>query len=109
MSTRTSEERICNLISMAQRAGKMASGAFAVEKSLQEGSVHYLLIAEDAAAETTRKYKELAEKYHVPYGRILVKSTLGHSLGKEYRSVAGVLDEGFAKRVHSILEERMKE
>lgn len=109
MSDRTSEERICNLISIAQRAGRMASGAFAVEKSLQEGSVRYLLIAEDAADETTRKYIELAEKYHVPYGRILEKSTLGHILGKEYRSVAGVLDEGFAKRVHSILEERMKE
>ncbi len=103
------ETRVKNTISMAQRAGFMASGAFAVDKAFAEGRIFFLLIAEDAEAETKRKYKEIAEKNHVPCEQCMSREVLGHILGKEYRAVAGILDEGFAKSLKKIMEERRME
>ena len=46
------DERIINLLSMAQRAGKVASGEFAVEKALAAKKIELLLVAGDAADST---------------------------------------------------------
>ena len=51
----TVDERITNLLSMAQRARLIVSGAFAVEQALKKKQAVFLLIATDAAAETKKK------------------------------------------------------
>ena len=47
---------------MAQRAGRVASGDFAVTKAVQGNKVHLLLVAGDASAETRRIGEQLIEK-----------------------------------------------
>lgn len=47
----TNVQRITNLLSMAQRARRIASGAFAVEQAMKKKQAMFLLIASDAAEE----------------------------------------------------------
>ena len=54
------EQKIMNLLSMAQRAGRVASGDFAVTKAVQGNKVHLLLVAGDASAETRQRYEQMA-------------------------------------------------
>ena len=64
------EDKILNLLGLAQRAGKVISGDFIVDK---------------------------AETHHIPLHSIANKEALGTAIGKEVRVVVAVLDDGFAK------------
>ena len=48
----TREERITNLLSMAQRARRIVSGAFAVEQALKSREAVLVLVTADASDET---------------------------------------------------------
>ena len=103
----TQGERLSNLLSMAQRANRIVSGAFAAEKAMQEREAVLLLIAGDASEESKAKYLATASKYKIPCVEILDRDALGTCLGKEYRAVAALLDKGFAAKLQRILEEKI--
>ena len=42
-------QRIMNLLGMAQKAGRIVSGNFAVEQAIKGGKAKYLIVAADAA------------------------------------------------------------
>ena len=50
---------------MAQKAGKLASGDFAVKTALKTGKVKLLVVATDAAENTKKELKHLAEMVKV--------------------------------------------
>ena len=52
----TREERITNLLSMAQRARRIVSGAFAAEQALKSREAVLVLVAADASDETKKDY-----------------------------------------------------
>ncbi len=97
------DRKIMNLLSMAQRARRVVSGAFAVEQSVREKKAKYLLVATDAAEESKRTYQELADRFGIPFSLCLTKELLGECLGKEYRAVAALQDEGFSKALAKLL------
>ena len=96
--------KVTNLLSMAARARRIVSGAFAVEEAAKKGQAVLLLIAEDTEPASQKKYEELARKYQIPHMRFLTKETLGACLGKPERAAAALLDAGFAKRLQALLE-----
>ena len=101
----TTMQRVTNLLSMAQRAQRIASGAFAVEQAMKRKQAVFLLIASDAAEESKKTYKGLADKYEVPYAEGLDREILGACLGKEYRAAAVLTDAGFARKLRQLMEE----
>ena len=100
-------EPLTNLLSMAQRANRIVSGAFATEKALKEHKAVLLVIASDASEDSKAKYLASASKYKIPCVEILDRDTLGTCLGKEYRAVAALLDKGFAAKLQEILEDKI--
>ena len=101
----TNIQRITNLLIMAQRARRIASGAFAVEQAMKKQEAVFLLIASEAAKESKKTYGGLADKYKVPYAEGLDRETLGTCLGKEYRAAAVLTDAGFASKLQQLMEE----
>ena len=65
----------------------------------------FLLIAADAADESKKNYKKLAEYYRIPYAEGLDREKLGRCLGKEYRAAAVLTDAGFAGKLRQLMEE----
>ncbi|MBR1695032.1 MAG: ribosomal L7Ae/L30e/S12e/Gadd45 family protein [Selenomonas sp.] len=101
------EQRITNLLSMAQKAGRIVSGAFAVEQAVKKKQAVLVLLAEDAAEESKKNFTTLADKFAIPYAACLDRETLGRCLGKDFRAVAALLDDGFAKKIRQLMEESL--
>lgn len=101
------EQKLMNLLSMAQRAGKVLSGDFVVTEALEKKKckIKLLLVAEDASSETVKKYKGLTDERDIEMRCVLTKDSLGHCIGKEYRAMAGIIDEGFAKSLLKIMQD----
>ncbi len=97
-------KKATDLLSMAQRAGKVASGSFAANQAMETGRAVLLLVAEDASEATKRDMAMRAEKCQVPMIVCLTKEEMGHCLGRGDRAVAVLLDRGFSKA----LEERLR-
>lgn len=99
------EQKLINILSMAQRAGKVLSGDFVVTEAMgkKRCPVKLILLAEDASSETVKKFQGLAREREVEIRCALTKEGLGHCIGKEYRAMAAVVDDGFAKAMLKLL------
>lgn len=89
--------KIVSLAGMAAKAGKIASGEFSVEKAVKTGKGHLVILAEDASANTRKKFTNMCSYYGVPILFIESREVLGRAIGRGFRASLAVLDEGFAK------------
>ena len=88
-----------SLVSLAMKAGKIASGEFCTEKEVKTGIAALVIVAEDASENTKKKFQNMCEFYEVPIYFYGDKDTLGHAMGKEFRASLAVTDHGFAKGI----------
>ena len=93
-----------SLISLATKAGKIASGEFCTEKEVKAGFAELVIVAEDASDNTKKKFKNMCEFYEVPIYFYGDKDTLGHAMGKEFRASLAVIDHGFANGIKKHLD-----
>lgn len=100
--------RILSVLSLAQKAGRVASGEFAVEQSVKEGSACLVIVAEDASENTKKKMTNMTDYYEVPLSFYADKEQLGGCIGKEYRSMVAVKDPGFADSIRKKLSQEGK-
>ena len=83
-------------LGLAQKAGKIASGDFAVKSALKGGKVKLLIIASDATDNSKKDIYYLAGLYSVKTIEILDREQLGMAIGKAKRTAIAVLDANFA-------------
>ncbi len=93
------ENKVLSLLSLAQKAGKIASGEFQTEKAVKSGLARMVILSADASGNTKKKFHNMCDWYHVPVIELAGKETLGHCFGKTERSSAAVIDDGFAAAV----------
>lgn len=94
-----SQNKILSLIGLATKAGKTVSGEFCTEKEVKTGRAELVIVADDASANTKKKFQNMCDFYEVPIHFYKDKDALGHAMGKEFRASLAVLDEGFAKGI----------
>lgn len=94
-----SQNKILSLIGLATKAGKTVSGEFCTEKEVKTGRAALVIVADDASANTKKKFQNMCDFYEVPICFYKDKDALGHAMGKEFRASLAVLDEGFAKGI----------
>lgn len=94
-----SQNKILSLIGLATKAGKTVSGEFSTEKEVKTGRAALVIVADDASANTKKKFQNMCDFYEVPIYFYKDKDALGHAMGKEFRASLAVLDEGFAKGI----------
>lgn len=101
---RLKSSKALSLVSLATKAGKTASGEFCTEKEVKTGMAELVIVAEDASANTKKKFKNMCDFYEVPIYFYGDKDTLGHAMGKEFRATLAVTDAEFAKGIKKHLE-----
>ena len=84
-------------LGLAQKAGKAASGDFAVKSALNSGKAKLMVLAADAAPNSKKEMYYLAEQAGVPVLEALTRMELGRAVGKEQRTAVVILDNNFAK------------
>ena len=72
-------------LGLAQKAGKVASGDFAVRSALKSGKAKLLVVAEDAAPNSKKDMYYLAEVAGVEVVELLTRDELGYAIGKAKR------------------------
>ncbi|PLR84251.1 hypothetical protein CVD25_21255 [Bacillus canaveralius] len=93
-----------SLLGLANRARKIISGEELSVKEIRSGKAKLILLAADASANTTKKITDKCKSYHVPFKIVENRYLLGQSIGKEARVVVALLDEGFAKKLLTLLD-----
>ena len=89
-------KKVSGLLSMAAKAGKVASGGFMTEKAIQAGQAYLVIIAGDASDNTREKYTNKSHYYDIPVEVCGTGAELGRLIGKESRMTLAILDKGFA-------------
>ena len=97
-------QKVLNLIGLATKAGKTASGEFSTEKAVKTGKASLVIVSEEASDNTKKMLSNMCTYYKVPLYMLGEKEELGHAMGKEMRASLAILDEGLAKAV----EKQMK-
>ena len=97
MSKNDSLHKISRLLQLAQRANKLAIGAFAVESIAKQGKAHMFVFAGDASPKSVDNIRRLAP--NCPHISIASKSELGALLGRGDVALIGVQDENFAEGI----------
>ncbi|RAK23411.1 ribosomal protein L7Ae-like RNA K-turn-binding protein [Anoxybacillus vitaminiphilus] len=93
-----------SFLGLANRARKIVSGEELVVKEIRSGRAKLVLLAEDASVNTAKKIQDKCSSYHVPLRKVTDRYELGHAIGKEARVVVAVTDEGFAKKLMTMLD-----
>ena len=92
-------QRILNLIGLATKAGKTASGEFSTEKAVKTGKAHLVIVSEEASDNTKKMFTNMCTYYEVPICYFGGKGELGHAMGKEMRASLAIVDAGLAKAI----------
>lgn len=93
------------LLGLAARARKVISGEELVVKEIRSGNAKLVLLAKDASANTSKKITDKCKFYNVELHVFGDRYDLGHATGKETRVTLAITDNGFAKKMSSLLNE----
>ncbi|HLU21863.1 YlxQ family RNA-binding protein [Lederbergia graminis] len=99
------QEKWMSLLGLANRARKIISGEELVVKEIKSNKAKLVLISKDASINTTKKIQDKCTFYKIPFRFVQSRNQLGHAIGKFERVVVAVLDEGFAQKLSSMLDE----
>ncbi len=93
------DDKVLNLIGLAQKSGKIMSGESGTEKAVKSGRAVLVILAEDASGNTKKKFQDMCRFYKVPLRIHAAKDYLGHAMGKESRASLAVTDDGLAQAI----------
>ncbi|ETI70331.1 YlxQ family RNA-binding protein [Neobacillus vireti] len=93
-----------SLLGLANRARKITTGEELTVKEIRSGKAKLVLLSADASANTTKKITDKCNSYEVPFKMVEDRHLLGQAIGKEARVVVAVMDDGFAKKLITLLD-----
>lgn len=105
VSFKMDKKRIADLLGLAQKAGRIVSGEFAVEKAVRSRKAKIVLLATDASINSKKNYHDLTSYYEVPIYEVLSKQEMGESIGKVQRAAIVLTDEGFSRALAKLLSD----
>lgn len=100
---------IYNYLGLAKRAGQVVSGEQAVVGAMKRNKVRLILIADDASANTHRKFSALAQNHNIKCFIFGEKVLYGQAIGQSPRAVLGILDHNFANVIRAHVEGSVQE
>lgn len=98
------EAKILQLLGLAQRAGRLASGEELVLDAVRSNKCKLVILAKDGSINTKKKFYDKCNSYEVKLIELADRYKLGSAIGKEARVVIGIIDQGFAKKIQELLQ-----
>lgn len=93
------EQKLIFALGLAQKAGKTASGDFAVRAAIKKGKVKLLLMAADAAENSKKELLYMCQTYNITLIEVLDRQRLGGAIGKAQRTAVAIIDDNFVKMI----------
>lgn len=88
---------------LAAKAGKIVSGADAVEEIIDKKKAFLIIIAEDSSTKTKERFFRIAKQNNIDvfvYGNIIDNSK---AIGKKNKAIIAVKDQNFCRAICRIL------
>lgn len=98
------KQKTLNLLGLAQKAGKLATGFDAVKISLNKNQAKLVFIGNDVSQNTKNKISFLMRKKDIKLIDAFSSAEITQALGKE-RKLVSVMDPGFSKAMIKNLNE----
>ena len=96
----TSKEKLCGIIGLATRAGKVIFGTQAVIGAIEKRKTKLIIIANDR---TKLNFQNICKQKNIPIFEILATEVLSKTIGKPNKVVIGIIDENFSKEISKII------
>lgn len=100
------DRKILSFLGIAMKAGKVASGEYQTETAVKSGHAFLVIIADDASANTKKKFENMCKFRQVPCIAGDGKEVLGRAIGRQDRAILALLDERMAATVMDRLKLR---
>lgn len=98
-------DKALSAIGMAMRAGKLITGDEIVLKAVRGRKAFLVIIAEDASANTKKKFADKCGTYGIQLAEAFHREQLGKAIGKPERVVLAVTDMQFGKMIANHLSQ----
>ena len=98
-------DSVLSLITIAKKAGKIASGEFQTETAVKSQRAFLVIVSEEASENTAKKFRNMCEFYETPIYFYGEKEALGAAIGCEFRASLAVLDQGLSGSIQKKLEQ----
>lgn len=92
-----------NLISLAQKAGKVRAGEYLTMKALKENKASLVIIAEDTSEKAKMRIMKACDECGCKAEVFGLKTELGHFIGAQNKSVISLTDKGFSSALLKLL------
>lgn len=99
----TDKTKLCGLIGLAMKAGKIVAGTDACLEDIRKRKVSLLLIACDSSDRTKIAFNQKAEEYQIAIYEVLSIEEMSKAIGKVNKAVIGIKDVGFSKKIKNII------
>lgn len=96
-------DRVLSLLSLSAKGGNIKSGEFAAESSVKDFKAYLVICASDSSENTRKKFSDMCSFREIPFYIYATKESLGRAIGKEYRSVIAITDEGLSNALIKLL------
>lgn len=98
-------DRVYSMISIAGKAGNVASGEFSTEKAIKSGKACLVILASDASENTKKHFSDMCAYRNIPICIYGDKEALGHAIGKEMRANLAITNKGLADSIRERIAE----
>ncbi|WAA13565.1 YlxQ family RNA-binding protein [Fervidibacillus halotolerans] len=98
------QEKWLSLLGLANRAGKIVTGEELVLKEIQKKRAKLVILTEDVSNLTSKRIKDKCSYYGIPVKQKGNRQMIGAAIGKHARVVVAVTDEGFSKKLLTLLD-----
>ena len=103
MNSKSSSEKVINLLTVCRRAGRLVMGFDSVKDKMMNGEVFLVLTASDISPKTKKEVLFIAEQNGVPVIEIETDMDgLWKAIGRR-TGIIGINDEGFSNQFGKIL------
>ncbi len=96
-------QKICGLLGLATKAGKIVAGTDACLQEIEKHNVKLLILAVDSADRTKKMFREKCEKFNITIYEELTANEISNAIGKCNKAVVGVKEKEFAQAINKII------
>ncbi|QWB99619.1 YlxQ-related RNA-binding protein [Mycoplasmatota bacterium] len=97
------KDKILSALGLCQRANLLVSGEEMSLEKIKSNQAKLVILATDAGFNTTKRVTDKSKTYHVQVIDILTSDEISKAIGKANRKVIAIKDQGFAKKIKSLL------
>ncbi len=98
------KDKIKTMLGFASKSGNIITGNDFVHQSLGKKSVYLVLLGSDASKSNLEKIEKKCFRLNIPIASPLTTDEMSRAVGKNNRTVIGIVDEQFARRIYALIE-----